>query len=450
MERRNKSRHITYPMDYEDNKVISVWGKPPSVYFPNLEKIIKQSHHYRFFVTEIPRRPWPLTINGLPFTVVKPSGVERSRLPLLRGSDGVQDAKWNFGKFSLFGHLEVFEGNKGLYGGNGEIEICADIDATVELLTDEKMREIARVVTEKLSSDPKSKPRITEIMFTMEKKIIVVMDVRLCENLPGRIARCEATYMQADILPGPRWDLWSSWPHPAPNWPNDPEIQDEPMLLFPGTKLVGSLGPGRRNNQAAPITAGILVKEDSDRCFMTIPGHALKEYGLVRVDRFFDQHIIGRIMDTVYGTDVGLVRLDENVKFTNAYPPGSRKFIRLFGEDPDNDAIPWNTVVHFACEFPASLEGVVVAKSVRVVGPKLTTARYLVYHYVWTGQVMDGLPWDHGRPRPEEVTAGAALVDEKGVVTGIYTHDLHGVLDWTGFSLVLSASELVKAGYTLI
>ncbi|KAF4972380.1 hypothetical protein FSARC_1039 [Fusarium sarcochroum] len=183
-------------------------------------------------------------------------------------------------------------------------------------------------------------------------------------------------------------------------------------------------------------------------------GHAVAFHNEMRPGSFGSEHVLGNIVHKIPCTDAALVELEGDVIFTNEaildekQPPRSKKLTRLFGEDP-KDKLEWNTVVRFASPSAATVDGVIAAKSVKLhVNPLCVgePVRCVVYHWAWTGQVEN---WSF-RPdpvKPGEAMSGTALSDENGVVVGLSHHSCGG--RWAGFSVMLSASELVRAGYKL-
>lgn len=174
---------------------------------------------------------------------------------------------------------------------------------------------------------------------------------------------------------------------------------------------------------------------------MTTAARIVRPGEVIGMREFFLQNRIGLAVDEVPGTDVALIRLDEAIDYKNQ--DGTTTFTRLLGEESD-DALPWNSIVTLATRWPPSTNGIIVAKSVRVVRHPATTY-YRVYHWVWTGQPGDG---KSPNPVPRDTMIGAVAINETGVVTGLLYHNDHHFR--AGYSVMLSANELVDAGYSLV
>jgi hypothetical protein len=266
-----------------------------------------------------------------------------------------------------------------------------------------------------------------EVMLTMDKKIVIILakeiDLRSkASRLPGYIACCEVVYTGVDDTSDEPWSRWGSRQFTGYPWPG----QASELPLYPGMKLCGSKGPERGKREgniprvAATVSSGVLLKNQIGQHLMTTAARIVRPGDEVRIREFFLENIIGKAADVIPGTDVALVELDDDISFKNQH--GTMPFTRLLGEDL-NDALPWNSLVSLATCWPPFTEGIIVAKSVRVVrNPTIT--HYRVYHWAWTGQLED-----EERPNPAlaDKMTGAAAVSETGVVTGF----LHSKKTWS-------------------
>ncbi|KAJ4323636.1 hypothetical protein N0V84_004244 [Fusarium piperis] len=217
--------------------------------------------------------------------------------------------------------------------------------------------------------------------------------------------------------------------------------------------ISGTRAPTSAPSAAACTTSGILVKDTKDQHLLTVSAH-----GIGRGDptAYFSlstgqMQAIGMAAAQVRFTDVALIDLKKTVLDQQLFPDTGRLLPvkRLLGEDP-RDRLGWNHMVRFRSPVANGLDGVIVAKSVRPNIDPLNIEeplRCVVYHWAFTGQVEDAGD-DDMAPRPAVGTSGAAVVDKKGVCVGLFDHFISQG-PWAGFSVILSASELVKAGYQL-
>ncbi|KAF5564099.1 hypothetical protein FPHYL_4869 [Fusarium phyllophilum] len=430
-------KHITYPMRFSSHGEEEI-----PMFLQSVTHVECSPYWYRFSVKKLPPRPWPLTINGRPFTIALKTIEDLLLTPTPGGySDRAR------GMTSLFQHFEPQASNTTIFVGNPDLRICVNIDARQDRFPDTSLRAMVRDVTEMFSSHP-AYPKVMEVMLTMEQKIVISVgggiDLKSkATQLPGYVACCEAMYTGVDDTSLERWSYWHSRQVTDRRWPGHvPKLP-----LFPGTRVCGSqcLGnpEGLRNapHFAVNVCSGVLIKNQEDQHMMTTAARIVRPREVVGMREFFLQNRIGLAVDEVPGTDVALVRLDGAIDYKNQ--DGITTFTRLLGEDPD-DALPWNSIVNLATRWPPSTKGIIVAKSVKVVRHPATT-HYRVYHWAWTGQPGN----EKGpNPAPRDTMIGAAAINETGVVTGLlYSNERHFR---AGYSVMLSANELVDAGYSLV
>ncbi|QGI63264.1 uncharacterized protein FFB20_04350 [Fusarium fujikuroi] len=386
-------KHVTYPMRLgSDGKYLKpIFGEEEIPMFQSVTHMECFPYRYCFFVKSLPPRPWPLTVNGRPFTITPKTPEDLSLTPI-RAS------------------------NPKIFVGNPDLRICVNIDARQDPFQESSLRAMVRDVTEMFSSHP-TYPKVMEVMLTMDQKIVILVS-------------SDGPTGTQDSSPNRRW------PGNAPKLP-----------LFPGTSVRGSQGTGnpegRRNapHFAVNVSSGVLIKNQEDQHMMTTAGRIVRPGEVVGTRVFFFQNRIGLAVDVVPGTDVALVKLDDAINYKNQ--DGTTTFTRLLGKDPD-DALPWNSIVSLATRWPPYTKGIIVAKSVRVVRHTATT-HYRVYHWAWTGQPGN----EKGpNPAPRDPMIGAAAISETGVVTGLLHSNEHGLR--AGYSIMLSASELVDVGYSLV
>ncbi|KAL9572769.1 hypothetical protein ACKAV7_002454 [Fusarium commune] len=308
---------------------------------------------YRFFVKSFPSRPWPLTVNGRPFTIASKTTEDLLLTPI----EGKCHERTR-GRTSLFQHIEPQVPNTDIFVGNQNLHICVNIDARQDRFTETSLRAMVQDVTEIFSSHP-DYPKVMEVMLTMDEKTVISLgweiDLKSKANqVTGYIACCEVVYTGVDDTSDERCEL----------------------PLFPGTKLRGSKGVGNLRGKgdtprfAVTVSSGVLIKNQKDQHLMTTAARIVHPGDVVGMREFFLQNRIGMAVDVVPGTDAALVKLDEAINYKNQH--GTMPFARLLGEDPD-DALPWNSIVSLATRWPPFTKGIIVAKSVRVVRNPATT-----------------------------------------------------------------------------
>ncbi|KAM0561937.1 hypothetical protein ACHAPJ_003109, partial [Fusarium lateritium] len=445
--------HIKLPFEIKDGNGFhsKLWDL-----FPNTISINEgpgDPFWLHFTVRKLPRRPWPLTINGVPFTIAgsyKPA-------PKLSCASHRELYGGEVGRGQLIPHhgfcLATFGEQIAGY------RICQSFDGTQDAFSDRDLRLIASKAAEEI---PKHNPHVDliELVFTLEKRCIAVLSIgsafRMPElRLPWYIANCPVRYTayEKENFHLPEWASWDSNPIEEYNRSPRPLI----TRLSPRSMLHGNHGPPGSPVHMLRTAPGVLIKDKSKHCFMTVARHAVGRHNEIRPGSRDGEHVLGKVVHEIPCTDTALVKLEGDVVFANdildeKQSPKLKKLARLFGEDPE-DKLEWNTVVRFASPSALNVDGVIAAKSVKLhKSPRYPKEpiQCVVYHWAWTGQTEDWGSRSSFRStpvKPGEATSGTALVDENGVVVGLSRHAVGG--GWAGFSVMLSASELVEAGYKL-
>ncbi|RSL62610.1 hypothetical protein CEP54_005583 [Fusarium duplospermum] len=355
-------------------------------------------------------------------------------------SQGEDDSR-SYGRFLLFPSRYV-------RFGSPLISICEEFDGRERGFSDEGMRYVTSELARELSC---CAPEIdlVEVIFASDAMFYIVLDNEadlssVRSRLPGVIANCVAGYCLEKNFDRPDWRNWKERETPA----------CIPIRRGPVFGMVsGTRAPISTPSVSACTTSGILVKNTREQHFLTVAAH-----GIGRGDptAYFSlstgqMQPIGRAVAQVPFTDVALIDLKGTDFHRQLFlDTGSLSPVRrLFGENP-NDQLDWNHMVRFRSPAANDLDGVIVAKSAR---PKINPFNIdepfqcVVYHWAFTGQVEDAGD-DDMAPRPAVGTSGAAVVDKKGICVGLFDHFISQG-PWAGFSVILSASELVKAGYRL-
>ncbi|KAM0433999.1 hypothetical protein ACHAPT_003943 [Fusarium lateritium] len=202
-------------------------------------------------------------------------------------------------------------------------------------------------------------------------------------------------------------------------------------------------------------TSGVVLKNTEGQHFVTAAAHAIgKEDSPVYMAMCTGRtQFIGTVAEAPFA-DVALVRISGGAQSASRvlHATETDRFLPaavLLGEDPEEQP-GWNHLVTFRSPAAGGLDGVIVAKSARPNVEPLNTEEPLqcvVYQWAFVGQVEDGGD-DDMAPRPGVGTPGAAVVDRTGLCIGLFDHYISQG-PWAGFAVMLSATELVKAGYKL-
>ncbi|RYO96512.1 hypothetical protein DL764_007458 [Monosporascus ibericus] len=376
--------------------------------------------HLLFQVKELPSSPWPLTIGGVPITILDEQGRGR---PLM------------FPRQNL---------------GNLTISICRDGYGDVRVLSDTVLRKLAVAVNAEFQKNLPS-VRIIELMFTCERTFYVVVDDHIKigairGSLPGRISNCPVGYLNNKELHRPLWaDL-----------PARPQVEPQPKIdiidntaydiLRPGVMICSKLLKEHSHPAVFSTTSGVLVQNSEGGSFMTGASHGIGDLGTVWQANRSDK-VIGKAVVEISFTDISLLELSKDVMFANTTFENSSgatpNWSRLVNSD---DMLNWS-ICYLNSPYTGNMEGVIVMKSVKLEAsthPTQDKLQYVAYNWSFMGQ-QEG---NDGKAQPPDGTCGSVIWDDGGVILGFYHYSI-AEGPWAGFSPSVSASEVVEAGYTL-
>ncbi|RYP62873.1 hypothetical protein DL769_007132 [Monosporascus sp. CRB-8-3] len=420
-----QNRHVLLPFNLRDsNLAISGSDVHRLLHniFPGTTNVTEGRYrsHLLFQVKELPSSPWPLTIGGVPITIIDESGRGR---PLMFPWQNL---------------------------GNLNISICRASYGDVRVLSDTVLRKLAADVNAEFQKNLPS-VRIIELMFTCERTFYVVVDDHIQigairGSLPGRIANCPVGYLNNNELHRPLWaDL-----------PAKRQVEPQPKMgiidstaydiLRPGVMICSKLLKENSHPAVFSTTSGVLVQNAAGDNFMTGASHGIGDQGTVWQANRSDK-IIGKAVAEISFTDVSLLELGKDVRFVNATFENSSgvtpNWSRLVNSD---DILDW-PICYLNSPYTGNMEGIIVMKSVKLEAsthPTQDKLRYVVYNWSFMGQQED----NDGRAQPPDGTCGSVIWDDDGVILGFY-HYYIAEGRWAGFSPSVSASEVVEAGYTL-
>ncbi|KAI1116649.1 hypothetical protein F5Y14DRAFT_439771 [Nemania sp. NC0429] len=354
--------------------------------------------HLIFQVDRLPEPPWPLTVGGLPFTIVTFDGTGRTFI---------------FPR-QILGSLTNSICNQGY-------------DAMS--LTDRTFRELVSEVHSYFKNNL-TEIHPVELIFTAQHTIYIVLEdhVNLPSipraRLPGRIAGFPVGYLNDRELHRPSWADLSA----------KREVEPQPTSGVVDNTVYDTLRPGvlisskilKKHGHPATFssTSGVLIQNRHGDRFMTGASHGISDDGNIWQGSQPEKYIGEAVVEIPF-TDISLVKLRDDVKFVN------QTFENQSGEAPafcrlatSEDGFAFQNI--HACQicflnspYTGSMEASIMAKSVKFetsTRPTQDRLRYVVYNWSYMGQ-MEGN-------------------DDRG--------------PWKGFSASVSASELVEAGYTLV
>ncbi|KAI2625170.1 hypothetical protein GGS21DRAFT_531585 [Xylaria nigripes] len=282
-------------------------------------------------------------------------------------------------------------------------------------------------------------------MYIALENHVDISSVRLW--LPGEIANCPVGYIHDSELQRPQWGVrpvTNGTTHPFQRTVSD----DTPYeILRPGVMICSQKPLENEHPAHFGTTSGILVQNHYGHQFMTVAAHEIRQSATIWQPTWSDD-IVGRVVLEISSTDIALVKLSENVIFSNetftnlgVEPP---KFTRLLNSD---DGINLKADCYLNSPYTGFTEGHIFMKSVRIEAsdhPTEDRSRYIMYNWMYMGQAEGNDGWDY----PPDGTSGSVIWDEDGVILGFHQYYINKG-PWEGFSVSVSAGELVEAGYSL-
>jgi len=380
--------------------------------------------HLIFLVDQLPSSPWPLTVGGVPLTL----------------------SAGNQGRALMFPRQ---------IHGNPSISICREGYDNIVLFSDANLRRLAadvQVEFEKHVVVPGGL-RVLELMYTCERTIYVVLEDhvnigQVRTKIPCKIANRFVGYINNRELHRPSWANMSA----------ERVVQPQPMtgvfdntvydILRPGVLIRSKLLRDHAHPAVFSTTSGVLVENPAGDAFMTAASHGIGEGEKVWQGDYSDR-TIGEAVVEISFTDVSLLKLKDDVVFTNqTFETDTGLSPELTRLRASEDELPWGPC-YLDSPYTGNMEGAVVAKSVRLFSSSqyLTerNLKYVVYDWAYMGQ-QEG---NESKYQPPDGTCGSAIWNEDGVVLGFY-HFYVSEGAWAGFSASASSSAVVDAGYRLV
>ncbi|KXJ97464.1 hypothetical protein Micbo1qcDRAFT_211729 [Microdochium bolleyi] len=424
--------HVVLPFDLRDHAVTFDDKRPQLCQvFPGCEDVTEFGNrsYLNFEVETLPPGPWPLTVAGLPFTII----------------DKAQN-----GRFFMFPH--------GLNGRSG-VEFCEDLDPSVPSGCD-AFRVWAWTII-RTFADRLPQLRVVEFIFTAENhlRVVVADDVDLHAVrplLPSMVARMYTSYLKDKDLGRPSSGSGQAMRATVPDAAKgriDDTVYD---VLRPGV-LVSSFVDSEHESHRL-MSAGVLVQSHTGDKFMTTASHGIGVEHTVYAGRptSHNARLVGDAAVEISFTDVALIALRSGEQFLNErFKPAEGKeqpeLDRIIGEEA-TDEVKHGDRVSMENAFRGPRAAVVMARSIKLENKPPThpiedKLRYVVYNWFW-----DGLTPPESSEDPPEIsdsTCGSAIIREDGSVLGFF----HFIIEegkWKGFYAAVSGDEVVKAGYKLV
>ncbi|KAF5009671.1 hypothetical protein FDECE_4117 [Fusarium decemcellulare] len=428
-------RHLAAPFNLQDPNLDILQGAPLSFLeatFPGVNSVTegRNRSYINFHLRDLPRRPWPLTIGGVPITLSTRAIGRGTLFPDCHST-------WHYPR-----------------------PVCEEFDGRYRALSDNDLRRITRQL-EPLIYNASYGISITEVVFASVGVVYVILKLDLLNSilvwgrLPSSIAKCPAVYLYdhdiEEALSCANGETQYSIPAPSGTY----VTRSGPVS--PGA-IIHSPHGSSSDQVVAHTTVGVLIKDGAGKQFVATSINPKNTHEVYQTLPIGPPRYLGTAVAQVPFTYVTLVKPQSSVKVTNEVQIAGYKG-RLTGllDEQATDRVAWHDRIHIVSPFANNLDGVVEAKSVRPEYDltqkgsmdKCGIVGYTVHHWAYMGQVEDvgdGVQ----APMPAKGALGAAVVRLRcnSVAVGLFRR-YYRKGPFAGFGVYLSASELVKAGYQL-
>ncbi|KAK8081200.1 hypothetical protein PG997_009018 [Apiospora hydei] len=336
---------------------------------------------------------------------------------------------------------------KGGLVGQLNLQICQE-GYDVTRLSDRALR---KLTAEVCALFQKNLPdvKIVELMLACENIIFIVVgdhvNLQNRSRLPGRIAKCVVKYLRNSELHRPSWA-----DRPAKRQVDPPPVRgivDKTVydVLRPGV-MISSMVLKNAHPVEYSTTSGVFVHNAGGTRLMTAATHGIDDNGQIW-QTGNKAKIVGRAVQEIPFTDISLVELEDGVNTSKQTFENDAGVTPNFTRLATMDDIRAFTVCYLNSPYTGNMAGNIVMRSVKLEEsnhPAEDRIRYVVYQGLYTNQVED----NESHVQPPDGTCGSVIWDDDGVVLGFYHYYIEEG-DFAGYSVTVSASEMVEAGYSL-
>ena len=262
-------------------------------------------------------------------------------------------------------------------------------------------------------------------------------DIKL---LPSRIASSPSFYRTISQVPEPDPAALRCKPPQGIDYDDSMYATAPNALLRPGIMLSSSVHTIFRNEEREEsfktTTSGILVTNQKGELFITVATHGFENDGLVYHPNPHNGTVIGRIIESLPGTDISVARLNAGLRYVNktfgtntepdsvqingispAYPPHLRVY----------DALSMNNPFSGCCEGNTMALGAII--------PGEGDKEYVAHEWIF---------FENGE-EPVDGSCGSPILDAEGKVVGLFRFKAAD----SSLCLAVSAIVLQKYGYEI-
>lgn len=407
-----KARQVTVPFDLRDDPAALSKSENREILtqiFPSTTGVGSDGIFLYIYVSEMPPKPWPKMVAGLPLYLASRPGPENCPMP----------AGWPVHRRN--GTIADQMDGRGMKTWTPLFEAVRDHFLALEI-------------------------SITQVMY-WGNLLIIVLEHRGIDTarLPWKAARVPCQYLYDDEMGRPRLPQARRQTDPTPGNPD----QSQYITLQPGMRVTSAYMPGEPNMFRA-TTTGVLVKDSVGNEYMTVAGHGFPGECGTDVNHALPTggRKIGEVIYEVCHTDIGLAKLEPHEKFVNTtfesdYIIEPIQLKQLIQADKFKRGDP----IVLDSPDTGCIDGTFQAQAYQRVptdDPNVSEQRWVFTTWYYIGQD-SGINLRAGM-------CGSAIWTEEGDVVGFFRYAPEGgsrgmMRDWCAAT---AADELINRGFALV
>ena len=368
--------------------------------FPNTFAVEVRPPYLIIRVHELPLKPWPFTIGGLPV------------------------------QFTRNDHGEIFKRGR---IGRGKV-VLPDLNLKGST---KYSNEVLRAVIDYFEE---VRTKIRDVFWMSGCWLVTTIEEIDIKLLPAQIGRCPTWYRTVAENPDPDPAALSIKAPKDFDYDDSNYVTTSDTLLRPGIMLSSSAKVTSINGQIEDswksTTSGILVVNRVGELFITVASHGFEDDGLVYHPDPKHGKVIGKIVASLPHTDISMVKLNTGLRYVNV----------TFGNDTEPDGTIINGLavdrtphmrsyddVTMNNPFSGHCNGAVLATGARITGEG--DKRYVLH---------DWYVFENGQ-QAADGSCGSAVLDAQGGVAGMFRFKQQD----SGDCLCVAAVEMREFGYEI-
>ena len=403
------ARHVILPFDLRISHAAAFSEKENGILlasiFPGCTGTATDGYFMYYFLKELPPKPWPKTIAGLPPHFSESpeqlnGPMPRARLVGWRGGSIAEDRNYR------------------------DVE---DWDPLFDLINDH-FQSLAISMTE---------------VIYWGNQVTIVLEYRDTDlsKLPWKVAKVHCVYLYDDEMGRPSTPQARRLRDPVPGSPDESRYDD---TLQPGVMVTSGYFPDQPTTFLS-TTAGVMVEDEFGEQFVTVANRGFPtECGTdVMHPLPTDGRTIGNLVKEVPQTDIALVKLLGGERFLNV------TFQNEINAEPIQlkslaQSCRTGDLILLDSPYTGCIEGSVLASARQ----RIPADNDSLPEQLWVRTVWSYMGQDEGSALPDEL-CGSAIHNEEGQVVAFfrYAPQVGSMVNWCAG---ISARELIDQGFTLV